>query len=129
MKKLILFILLFRAFQCEAQSAVKGSIEFKDSVINRTISFKVEKGARKVSYTVEAYIKFGKLGVSLTDPNGKQHGGFELGSEPDVSKKVKPSKGTITNDVDLPVPGTWVMNIWVRKGTGHLSYVTNPGEL
>jgi hypothetical protein len=129
MKKLILLLLLFKAFQCEAQTSIKGAIEFKDSVITRTVTFKVEKGARKVGYSVEAYIKFGKLAVSLTDPNGKQHGGFELGSEPDATKKVKPSKGTIANSVDLPVPGTWLMNISVKKGTGHLSYEINPGEL
>jgi len=129
MKKLTLLFLLFKAFQCEAQSNLKSSIEFKDSVINRSISFKVEKDVRKLDYTVEAYIKIGKLAVTLTDPNGKQHGGFELGSEPDATKKVKPSKGTITNSVDLPAPGTWVLKLSVRKGTGHLSYEINPGEL
>ena len=121
MKKLLFFLLALGAMQAKAQ-LIKGSIDLKDSTINRSIPFEVVAGMKSVRYTVKAYLAVGELTISLTDPNDKKSTGFSLGTKTS-SGGHEPSKGEISsNDISIKTPGTWKFNIKTENATGTVSY-------
>jgi hypothetical protein len=125
MKKLLIIILIFKVFQCQGQAIVKGSIELKDSTINRTITFTVPKGTTKFDYSAKGYLTQGMLFLVVMTPGGKQDGGFQLSCSPNKHGGTEPSKGELENNVRSPVPGVWRLYIRVDKGSGRLSYQVN----
>ena len=64
-------MLILGAAQAKAQ-VIKGSIDLKDSTINRTIPFDVAAGTKSVKYLVKVYVSEGAVTVSLNDPNEKK---------------------------------------------------------
>jgi hypothetical protein len=92
MKKLLLIILIFKVFQCKGQEIVKGSIELKDSTINRTITFNVPKGTTKIDYSAKGHLTEGMLSLTVTNPDGKPDGGFQLSCEPNKHGGISPKQ-------------------------------------
>jgi DUF4097 and DUF4098 domain-containing protein YvlB len=127
MKKLLFFLLILGAAQAKAQT-IKGSIDLKDSTINRTIPFEVVAGSRSVKYSVKVYVGTGNLTVTVTDPHDKKAGGFTLSTRT-RDGGTEPSKGELGDSYSPPVAGTWKFNIRAENATGRISYqidVTKP---
>jgi hypothetical protein len=121
MKKLLFFLLVLGgAVQAKAQ-VIKGSIDMKDSTINRSIPFEVAAGTKSVKYAVKVYVSVGELTVTLTDPNDKKATGFTLGTSTRNGGN-EPSKGEISDNVKPKIPGTWKFNIKAENATGRISY-------
>jgi len=120
MKKILFFLLALGAIQAKAQF-IKGSIDLRDSTINRSIPFEVAAGTKSVKYVVKAYVAVGELTVTLLDPNDKKATGFTLGTRT-RSGRSEPSKGEIFDDVNPKIPGTWKFNIRTENATGRISY-------
>jgi hypothetical protein len=120
MKKLLFFLLLFGAIQAKAQ-VIKGSIDMKDSTINRSIALEVPAGTPKVKYLVKVYLPMGEVTVKLTDSNGKKVGGFTLSTK-NSDGSNSPSKGELGGDETPKVFGTWKFNITAEHASGTFDY-------
>ena len=120
MKKLLFFLLILGAVQAKAQT-IKGSIDLKDSTINRTIPFEVAAGNKSVKYAVKVYVTTGAVTVVVTDPHGKKAGGFTIGTAT-KDGGTEPSKGELGDSYSPPVAGTWKFNIRAENATGKMSY-------
>jgi len=120
MKKLLFILLIVGAAQAKAQ-VIKGSIDLKDSTINRTIPFEVAAGTKSVKYSVKVYLSVGELTVTLTDPNGKKATGFTLGTKREDGGN-DPSKGELGDSFIPKIPGTFKFNIRAEDATGRISY-------
>ena len=120
MKKLLFFLLILGAVQAKAQQ-IKGSIDLKDSTINRTIPFEVAAGSKSVKYHVKVYVATGSLTITMTDPHNKKSGGFTLDTRT-RDGGTEPSKGELGDSYSPPVTGTWKFNIKTENATGKISY-------
>jgi hypothetical protein len=120
MKKLLFFLLTLAAVQAKAQ-VIKGSIDLRDSTINRSIPFEVTAGTRLVKYVIKVYAADGEVTVMLTDPNDKKSVIFTLGTET-RSGGHEPSQGELSDDLKPKIPGTWKFNIRSENATGRISY-------
>ncbi|QKJ30738.1 hypothetical protein HQ865_13575 [Mucilaginibacter mali] len=120
MKKLLFLLLALVAVGAKAQG-LKGTIDLKDSVINRSIPFEVAAGAKNLKYAVRADLTNGEATLTFTDPKGKKAGGFTLSSKTkgggSERSKVESSESTST-----PVAGTWNLAIKTEKATGRITY-------
>jgi len=120
MKKLLFFLLVLGAVQVKAQ-VIKGSIDLRDSTINRSIPFEVAAGTKSVKYVIKVYADEGEVTVSLCDPNDKKSMNVTLGTKTS-SGGHEPSKGELSDDLKPKVPGTWKFNISAENATGRISY-------
>jgi len=127
MKKLLFFLLVLGAVQAKAQ-VIKGSIDLKDSTINRSIPFEVPTGTKLVKYDIKVYAEIGEVTVSLSDPNDKKSMNITLGTQTS-SGGHEASKGELADDLKPKVYGTWKFNIGAENATGRISYqmeITKP---
>jgi hypothetical protein len=120
MKKLLFILLILGAAQAKAQM-IKGSIDLKDSTINRTIPFEVAAGTKSVKYSVKVYLSLGELTVTINDPNGKKATGFTLGTKRQDGGN-DPSKGELGDSFVPKTTGTWKFSISAENATGRISY-------
>jgi hypothetical protein len=120
MKKLLFILLILGAAQAKAQ-VIKGSIDLKDSAINRTIPFDVAAGTKSVKYLVKVYVSEGAVTVSLNDPNEKKVTGFTIGTQIPGGGH-EPSKGEMGDEVTPKAFGTWKFKIHTGNATGRVSY-------
>ena len=120
MKKLLFFLLVLGAVQAKAQ-VIKGSIDLRDSTINRNIPFEVPAGTKSVKYDVKVYADVGEITVMLTEPGGKKSFNVTLGTKTS-SGGHEPSKGELSDDLKPKIPGTWKFNIKAENATGKVSY-------
>lgn len=120
MKKLLFFLLILGAVQAKAQM-IKGSIDLKDSTINRSIPFEVAAGSKSAKYSVKVYVATGELTVTITDPHDKKAGGFTLSTRT-RDGGTEPSKGELGDSYSPPIAGTWKFNIKTESATGRISY-------
>jgi hypothetical protein len=125
MEKLIIIILFFKAFQCEAQLIIKNSIELKDTTMDRSITFEVPKGTQQFKYILTGFLTSGVFSVSLSDPDNNQKEGFQLTAEAGKTETIKPAKGEMLKTIDSPLPGIWKLNIRTRNGLGKFTYQIN----
>ena len=120
MKKLLFFLLVLGAVQAKAQ-VIKGSIDLRDSTINRSIPFEVTAGTKSVKYVIKVYADVGEVTVSVSDPNDKKSMNVTLGTKTRGGGH-EPSKGELSDDLKPKVPGTWKFNISSENATGTISY-------
>ena len=120
MKKLLFFLLVLGAVHAKAQ-VIKGSIDLRDSTINRSIPFEVVAGTKTVKYDIKVYADAGEVTVSLSDPNDKKSMNVTLGTQTS-SGGHEPSKGELSDDLKPKIPGTWKFNIKAENATGKVSY-------
>ena len=120
MKKLLFFLLALGTIQARAQ-VIKGSIDLKDSTINRSVPFEVTSGTKSVKYLVKVYVSVGAVTVSLNDPNDKKVTGFTIGTSIPGGGH-EPSKGEMGDEVSPKVFGTWKFHIRAGNATGTVSY-------
>lgn len=120
MKKLLFLLLVLVGAQVKAQ-AIKGSIDLKDSTINRTVPFEVAEGARSVKYALKVYVSRGAVTVTITDPHEKKATGFTAGSQ-QPGGGHEASKVESSDSVSPPVAGIWKLNIRTENATGRISY-------
>ena len=120
MKKLLFFLLVLGAVQAKAQ-VIKGSIDLRDSTFNRSIPFEVTAGTKTVKYVIKVYADEGEVTVSLNDPNDKKSMNVTLGTQTS-SGGHEPSKGEMTDNVSVKIPGTWNFYIRAENVTGTISY-------
>jgi hypothetical protein len=120
MKKLLFFLLILAAAGAKAQ-VIKGSIDLKDSTINRSIPFEVAAGTKSVKYLVKVYVSVGAVTVSLNDSNDKKVTGFTIGTQIPGGGH-EPSKGEMGDEVVPKVSGIWKFNIHAENATGRVSY-------
>jgi len=121
MKKLLFFLLLLGATKAKAQ-LIKGSIDRRDSTINRSIPFEVPTGTKLVKYVIKVYAAKGEVTVSLSDPNDKRSSlNVSLGTKT-RSGGNEPSKGELSDDLKPKVFGTWKFNIGSENATGRIEY-------
>ena len=113
-------MLVLGAVQAKAQ-VIKGSIDLRDSTINRTIPFEVTAGTKSVKYVVKVYADVGEITVMLTEPGGKKSFNVTLGTKTS-SGGHEPSKGELSDNVNVKIPGTWQFNIRAENATGTISY-------
>jgi hypothetical protein len=128
MKKLLFFLLVLGAVQVKAQAIkasintiIKGSIELRDSTINRSIPLEVTAGAKAVKYDIKVYADVGEITVTLTEPSGKKSFNVTLGTKTS-SGGHEPSKGEMSDYVIVKIPGTWNFYIRAENATGTISY-------
>jgi hypothetical protein len=123
MKKLLFFLLVLGAIQAKAQTlrVIKGSIDLRDSTINRSIPFEVTEGTKTVKYVIKVYADAGVVTVSVSDPNDKKYMNVTLGTQTS-SGGHEPSKGELSDDLKPKIPGTWKFNISSENATGKVSY-------
>ncbi len=91
MKKLLFFLLVLGAVQAKAQ-VIKGSIDLRDSTINRSIPFEVPAGTKLVKYDIKVYADVGEITVSLSDPNDKKSMNVTLGTKTSGQSTCEPSR-------------------------------------
>jgi hypothetical protein len=115
MKKLLFLFLVLAAASAKAQT-IKGSIDLKDSTINRTIPFEVATGTKSLKYVVKVYVDLGQVTVTLSDPNGRTPTNITIGGGHEASK------GELSDDVKTKIPGTWKFNFRSDRATGKISY-------
>ena len=120
MKKLLFILLILGAAEAKAQ-LIKGSIDLKDSTINRTIPFEVAAGTKSVKYLVKVYVSEGAVTVSLNDPNEKKVTGFTIGTQIPGGGH-EPSKGEMGDEVTPKIFGAWKFKIHTDNATGKVSY-------
>jgi len=120
MKKLLFFLLALGAIQAKAQ-VIKGSIDLRDSTINRSIPIEVPAGTKSVKYDIKVYADVGEITVVLTEPSGKRSFNVTLGTKTS-SGGHEPSKGEMSDSVSVKVPGTWNFYIRAENVTGTISY-------
>ena len=120
MKKLLFFLLVLGAIQAKAQ-VIKGSIDLRDSTINRSIPFEVAAATKSVKYVIKVYADVGEVTVSLSDANDKKSMNVTLGTKTN-SGGHEPSKGELSDDLKPKVPGTWKFNIRAENATGRIEY-------
>jgi hypothetical protein len=120
MKKLLFFLLVLGAVQVKAQ-VIKGSIDLRDSTINRTIPFEVPSGAKTVKYDIKVYADVGEVTVTLTEPGGKKSFNVTLGTKASVAGHES-SKGEMSDNVKVKIPGTWNFYIRAEHVTGTVNY-------
>ena len=120
MKKLLIILFALGAVQAKAQ-LIKGSIDLRDSTINRTIPFEVASGTKLVKYVLKVFADVGELTISLTDPNDKKSMNVTLGTKTG-SGGHEPSKGELSDDLKPKVTGTWKFNIRAENATGRVTY-------
>jgi len=120
MKKLLFFLLVLGAVHAKAQ-VIKGSIDLRDSTINRSIPFEVPAGTKSVKYDVKVYADVGEITVMLTEPGGKKSFNVTLGTKTS-SGGHESSKGEMIDNVSVKIPGTWNFYIRAENVTGKISY-------
>ncbi len=113
-------MLVLGAVQVKAQ-VIKGAIDMKDSTFNRNIPFEVMAATKSVKYLIRVYAAVGEVTVTLTDPNEKKMVNVTLGTKARGGGN-EPSKGELSDDVSLKIPGTWKFNIRAENATGSVSY-------
>lgn len=123
MKKLLFFLLVLGSVQVKAQTlrVINGSIDLKDSTLNRTIPFEVTTGTKLVKYDIKVYAEVGEVTVSLSDPNDKKSMNVTLGTKTS-SGGHEASKGELSDDLKPKVYGPWKFNINAENATGRISY-------
>ena len=123
MKKLLFFLLVLGAVQVKAQTlrVINGSIDLRDSTINRSIPFEVTTGTKLVKYDIKVYAEVGEVTVSLSDPNDKKSMNVTLGTQTSGGGH-EASKGELSDDLKPKVYGTWKFNINAENATGRISY-------
>lgn len=127
MKKLLFLLLMLGAVQAKAQ-VIKGSIDMRDSTVNRTIPFEVAAGTKLVRYTINIYTVVGAATISLTDPSDKKTLNVTIGNTT-RGKDNEASKGELSDDLHPKIPGTWKFNFSAEHATGTISYqieITKP---
>lgn len=113
-------MLILGAAQAKAQ-VIKGSIDLRDSTINRTVPFEIAAGTKSVKYLVKVYVSEGSVTVSLNDSNEKKVTGFTIGTQIPGGGH-EPSKGQMGDEVTPKVFGTWKFKIHTDNATGRVSY-------
>jgi hypothetical protein len=130
MKKLLFFLLVFGAIQVKAQvttessatwEVIKDSFDIRDSTFIRIVPFVVKSETKPVKYDIKIYAKIGEITVSLTDPTEKISMNITIGNK-NHSAGDEPSKGEISDDKPLKIPGTWKFSINSKNATGTISY-------
>jgi len=113
-------LLVLGAVQAKAQ-VIKGSIELRDSAINRSIPIEVPAGAKSVKYDVKVYADVGEIKVTLTEPSTKKSFNVTIGTKAS-STGHEPSKAEMSDDVSVKIPGNWTFYIRAENATGTISY-------
>ena len=114
-------MLALGAMQAKAQ-VIKGSVDLRDSTINRSIPFGVTAGTITVKYDIKVYAATGEVTVTLVDPNDKRSSlNVTLGTKTS-SGGHEPSKGELSDDMHPKIPGTWKFNFKADNATGKISY-------
>lgn len=132
MKKLLFFLLMLlgTAVQIKAQvitessatrEVIKEFFDIRDSTFIRVIPFEVKSETRPVKYDIVIYAKIGEVTVTLTDPNAKKTMNITIGNK-NHRPDDEPSKGEISDDKPMKIPGIWKFSINSKNATGTISY-------